>query len=398
VGLAAPGGISSDPIWSTVRQSQGGYSSMYGTSMATPMVSAAAALVWTFLPTPTATQVADVLKQTADKVGAYAYVNGRNDYLGYGRLNIGRAVRTAYPPSISPIPGATQKFLLGGSIQQSSGQVSLVNPSEQPVAWQASVLQGADWLTLSAASGNGAATFSAPGRLSFEVDSTGLLPGQYPGLIRVLYDNAQHSLEIPVQLQVAAALYYGFIPHTPNAFLPVNWFDPLPSGQSLDLTDNSVIQVPLPFLVSFYGQTYSSIWVSDNGIALFTIPAKAGAFDPANCMPSAARPNDAFYVLWHDWVPELGGGVYVHQPNSDTFVITWDEIARPGITAPHSFQLVLTRAGGVLFQYQVVDSPLEGTIGIENFDGTVAQQVLCNGAGRQVRSGDALLMNPVVPW
>jgi subtilisin family serine protease len=398
VGLAAPGGISSGQIWSTVRESQGGYSYMYGTSMATPMVSAAAALVWTYLPTATAAQITNLLKQSADKVGSYPYVGGRNDYFGYGRLNIGKAVRIAYPPSLSPIPGATQKFLLGGSVQQSSGQVSLVNPSEQPVAWQASVLQGADWLTLSASSGSGAATFSAPGSLSFEVDSTGLSLGQYPGLIRVLYDDSQHSLEIPVQLQVAATLHYGFIPQASNAYLPTNWFDPLPGGQALDLTDNSVIQVPLPFLVSLYGQTYSSIWVSDNGIALFSVPAKAGTFDPANCIPSAARPNDAFYVLWHDWVPELGGGVYAHQPNSDTFVITWNQVARPGITAPHSFQLVLTRAGGVLFQYQAVDSPLEGTIGIENFDGTLAQQVLCNGAGRQVRSGDALLMNPVVPW
>ena len=71
---------------------------------------------------------------------------------------------------------------------------------------------------------------------------------------------------------------------------------------------------------------------------------------------------------------------------------------RSGSSTPHSFQLVLTRSGGVRYQYRTVAAPLEGTIGIENFDGTLAQQVLCNGAGRQVRSGDALLLNPVVPW
>jgi hypothetical protein len=257
-------------------------------------------------------------------------------------------------------------------------------------------LQGADWLTLS--SSGGTATFSAPGNLSFTVGPTLPSPGQYQGLVHVAYNDGAFGFDVPVHLQVAAMLHRSFAPQTTSGYMGANWYDPLPGGQPLNLVNNSVVQVPLPFPVSFYGQTYySSIWVSDNGIALFAGDATAGAFNPANCMPSAARPNNAFYVLWQDWVPELGGNVYIHQPDSDTFVITWYQVVRTG-SPPHSFQLVLTRDGRVLFQYQAVGSPLEGTIGIENFDGTLAQQVLCNGDGRQVRSGDALLMNPAVPW
>jgi hypothetical protein len=167
----------------------------------------------------------------------------------------------------------------------------------------------------------------------------------------------------------------------------------------LNLANNSLAQVPLPFPISYYGGVYAtSIWVSDDGIVLLNQPTSSPVFDPANCIPSAARPNNALYVLWHDWRPDLSGQVFVHKPDSSTFVITWYQVIRWDSPSPHSFQLVLTRNGDVIFQYQAVESPLEGTIGIENFDGTLAQQILCNGAGRQVRDGDALLMNPNVPW
>jgi thermitase len=399
VGVAAPGGISPDPIWSTVRLSQGSYGYEYGTSMATPLVSAAAALVWTYLPTASSTQIANILKQTADKVGVYAYPNGRNDYFGYGRLNVGRAVRWAYPPSLSPNPSSTQYFLLGGPVQQASSRISLTNPSEQPVAWQASVLQGAAWLKLSPSSGSGTASFSEPGSLSLEVGPTALPPGQYLGLIRVQYGDPQHSFDLPMQLQIAATLHRSFAPQTTSGYMAANWYDPLPAGQPLSLSNNSLAQVSLPFPVSYYGGVYPYyLWVSDDGIVLLNSPITPPVFDPANCMPSATKPNNALYVLWQDWRPELGGQIYVHRPDNNTFVITWSQVVVGTGSPPHSFQLVLTRDGRVIFQYQAVGSPLEGTIGIENFDGTLAQQVLCNGSGRPVRSGDALLMNPAVPW
>jgi hypothetical protein len=73
-------------------------------------------------------------------------------------------------------------------------------------------------------------------------------------------------------------------------------------------------------------------------------------------------------------------------------------VQREGNPYPHSFQLVLYRDGRVLLQYRAVALPLEGTIGIENYDGTLAQQIRCNGTGQQILSGDALLMKPDVPW
>ena len=95
IGLAAPGGISGERVWSTTRA---GYGYMYGTSMSAPMVSAAATLVWTLRPAATTEEVAAILKATADKVGTdpysgepYSYASGRNDYFDSCRLkSVGR--------------------------------------------------------------------------------------------------------------------------------------------------------------------------------------------------------------------------------------------------------------------------------------------------------------------
>lgn len=210
VDLAAPGGTSAYRIWSTLPASSYGYNQ--GTSMATPMVSAAAALVWTCVPTATRQDVINILKQTADKVGSFEYDEyGRNPYFGYGRLNAGSAVPL---PSLSSSPSGTQHFLLGGTVQQAGEQISLINSSRCVATWQASVLQGVDWLTLSAGSSSGTATSGAPGTLSFDVDSTTLSPGQYTGLIRVQYNNGASSVDIPVQLQVVNTLYRVFVPQT----------------------------------------------------------------------------------------------------------------------------------------------------------------------------------------
>jgi len=208
VDLAAPGGISLDQIWSTILVSQGSYGYKYGTSMAAPLVSAAAALYLTCVPTATRFDITTRLKETADKVGSIPYdANGRNPYLGYGRLNAARAVRL---PSLSPSPAGAQGFLLGDPFQHASRQISLVNSSQCTVTWQALVLQGADWLTLTTPGGT--AAFSAPGALSFDVDSSALPVGQYTGLVRVLYNGATSGFDIPVQLQVAAKSYRTFAP------------------------------------------------------------------------------------------------------------------------------------------------------------------------------------------
>lgn len=86
VSVAAPGA----GILSTCRG--GGYCEMSGTSMASPHVAGLAALVWSQHPEYTPSQVAATIQLTAVDVNTATHP-GRDIYLGYGRIDAGRAVR-----------------------------------------------------------------------------------------------------------------------------------------------------------------------------------------------------------------------------------------------------------------------------------------------------------------
>lgn len=69
--------------------------SFNGTSSSTPIVAGAAGLMLCANRNLTESQVRKILLDTADKVGPEPYTHGRNDRMGYGRLNVVGAVRSA---------------------------------------------------------------------------------------------------------------------------------------------------------------------------------------------------------------------------------------------------------------------------------------------------------------
>ena len=81
-------------------QGKSEYPPAAGTSLATPIVAASAALMLQANPNLTSAQVQEILKLTADKVGDEEYIddgNGstRNDYYGYGKINLSKAIEMA---------------------------------------------------------------------------------------------------------------------------------------------------------------------------------------------------------------------------------------------------------------------------------------------------------------
>ena len=100
IDVAAPG----VGIQSTI---PGGYYSSYnGTSMAAPHVAGVAALLLSQRPTLTNEQVRQILRQTADDVGAAGF----DPQAGYGRINAMKALQAASPPALvitSPVQFGT---------------------------------------------------------------------------------------------------------------------------------------------------------------------------------------------------------------------------------------------------------------------------------------------------
>ncbi|HJV17183.1 MAG TPA: S8 family serine peptidase [Bacillales bacterium] len=119
VDIAAPG----EDILSTFPDDEYGY--MSGTSMAAPIVSGVAALVWSEHPDFTNTQVVNYLMQSADDLGAY----GKDSIYGAGRVNAAKALKLKLydQPTINPF--SDQDTTISGKVSDTihTGKVIVSN-------------------------------------------------------------------------------------------------------------------------------------------------------------------------------------------------------------------------------------------------------------------------------
>jgi subtilisin family serine protease len=83
VEIAAPG----VNVLSTYDGSNSDYTTLSGTSMATPHVAGAAAIIWDRYPTATASTIRSKLDASVDDLGAA----GRDTSFGFGRVNLLKA-------------------------------------------------------------------------------------------------------------------------------------------------------------------------------------------------------------------------------------------------------------------------------------------------------------------
>ncbi len=71
----------------------GDYTSISGTSASAPLVSGVVAMMLEANPDLSSSQVQQILKDTADKIGDVKYKNGFNFFYGYGKVNIKKAIQ-----------------------------------------------------------------------------------------------------------------------------------------------------------------------------------------------------------------------------------------------------------------------------------------------------------------
>ena len=70
------------------------YDSFRGTSASAPIMSGVIALILEKDPTITRAEIENVFKDSSDKIGNVYYENGRNDYYGYGKVNLYNAINS----------------------------------------------------------------------------------------------------------------------------------------------------------------------------------------------------------------------------------------------------------------------------------------------------------------
>ena len=148
---------------------------------------------------------------------------------------------------------------------------------------------------------------------------------------------------------------------------------------SLALGDDGVsTAIALPFPFPYYGNQLSTVYISANGF--LTLDSSNGGTQFENTtLPSQATPNNALYAYWDDLDPSQGGTIRYGSSNG-SFVVSWENV--PHFTDPsriYAFQVVFNRWGGIQYNYKEVQPSVaifgggrSATVGIEDDSGVMA--------------------------
>lgn len=379
VDVAAPGvNIRSTYWW-------GGstYEWLSGTSQASPHVAGLAALIWSVNPSLSNTEVESIIKQTADDLGAA----GRDNYYGFGRINARRALEATAPSlAVSPSMG----FLAEPTTGPLSQTLRIGNGAMYgTLQWSAIENPDVPWLSISSPI-SGTASPPLPGELVVNVDKDVAGQGTHSTALRITSSTPyiQNSpQDVNVTLVYTSSLERTHLPLVMNHG---SWIDITANGTVLSLGDDGIQKIALPFDFRFYGTSYSDLWVSSNGFVSFA----NGYQDWANsCLPDTSMPNNAIYAFWDDLRPADGGGggtIYAKQVDRETFVIEWYELAHFSGPGRETFEVILKADNTFRLQYQSLSNISSTTVGVENANGTAAQQYWCNGSGNPLYNGLAI--------
>ncbi|WP_432167048.1 S8 family serine peptidase [Streptomyces sp. bgisy031] len=122
--------------------------------------------------------------------------------------------------------------------------------------------------------------------------------------------------------------------------------------------DEDALTVNLPFPVKYYGVSYNTASVTTNGLVNFLQPRLG---DYANvALPSAGQPNGVVAAFWDDLTLDKKSSVYTATTGtagSRKFAIVWNNAALAADTSVRlSFEAVFDEAtGAITLQYQGVD-------------------------------------------
>jgi hypothetical protein len=183
------------------------------------------------------------------------------------------------------------------------------------------------------------------------------------------------------------------------------WIEVSGSGTRLGSGDEELFEVPLPWSFPFYGQNYSTAYVSTNGWLALGPPAPAGPADSNVSIPHPAEPNRLVAAYWDDLASRGSETGTWYQSFGDSLVVVeWHDFGYYGFEACSlSFEALLHRTGIVELQYgrmyvddTLHDQGMSATVGIENAAGTVGLEYLHDGgpSGNLLWSGRAIRFLP----
>jgi vibriolysin len=149
--------------------------------------------------------------------------------------------------------------------------------------------------------------------------------------------------------------------HTPQAQA---W---VAGGTALGIrADDAGSWYPLPFAFSFYGTTYTSVYVSSNGLLRFD-----ASDDGYSNGGTYLKTKAAIAPLWDDLMTSrrAGDDVFVFQPDPDSVGFRWQAVTQVG-SYDTNLEAILYSDGRIRFNYGAQGGGLTPTVGISKGDGT----------------------------
>ncbi len=164
--------------------------------------------------------------------------------------------------------------------------------------------------------------------------------------------------------------------------IPFDWVDA--TSPTTVYGDDQTGRLPLPFPVSYFGNTYNDLFITTNGYLAFE-DVFGGFSEYFNSpIPSTQFPNAAIYALWQDlWVvgePFISEDSRVEYDVFDAgslgqgLVVEYSNVPRLGQAAGANFEVKIYETGTIDLVYGAgmdnVGNGGEATVGIESPDGT----------------------------
>jgi subtilisin family serine protease len=333
VDLGAPG-VS---IYSTTRTNS--YQFFSGTSMATPHVAGAAALLIAQEPGLTPAQVRSRLMATTDPIPSLT-----NRVFSGGRLNLHKAISPC-PSTLSIRPRIPLNFVRHVGVDT---VVSAALFSQCAIGRNATG-------TLSFNNGDSALQLKddgiAPDVLAGDgVYTTTWRPGSSNN-VTLTFSMSLSGLNASTTVVGTAIQDYYRRESIPFAFDDIS-----STGEDLQLTDDSVAIRTIPFNFKFYGRDYNQISIVSNGTINFE--GQYVTYVPT-CMPAEiSGVTGALAPWWTDLRPGIGTGKVLYQvkgtaPNRYV-VIQWNNVQRyPSSSLGVTFQVLLYEASrSFTYQYK----------------------------------------------
>ncbi len=181
------------------------------------------------------------------------------------------------------------------------------------------------------------------------------------------------------------------------------------TGTSVTLADDAMSSVqPIGFTFNFFGQNYTSFYLSSNGFITFS-PMMPATPVYGEAIPSIADPDNFIALSWNDLNPQNAGSSISYfltgSAPSRKLVVRYSTSHYGGTTLPFVVQAILYETTNVIEIHTTIisdasayDPSATTTQGVENADGSRGVPVPGRNGAIFSASNDAFRFTPFIPY